>query len=47
MVKFIHRITGVEIEVSEDRKQEYLERGHELVKEAPEKPKRKRKASKK
>lgn len=47
MVKFIHRVTGIEIEVSEDRKQEYLDRGHELVKEVPEKPKRKKRTAKK
>lgn len=47
MVRLIHCITGVEIQVSEERLEEYLAQGHEPVKDTPkEKPKRKKRTKK-
>lgn len=43
MAKIIHRVTGVEMEVPEERVEVFLQRGHTLA----EKPKPKKKRAKK
>lgn len=42
MVKFKHKLTGTIMHVPEERKEEYLTAGHELVVDTPKETKKKK-----